>query len=721
MTKGISSAVLSLMFVWMVTSSAQAAEPPRSDIIIADFDGPTWGDWKGTGEAFGPGTGPVHLPRYQGDIGYLGTGYVTTFVENYPGQPNRFDKATGTLTSPPFKIHRHYLSLLFGGGVTKSTKNRKTCVNLLLGGTTHELAAGGPLGWHNCDVSAYDGQMAQIEIVDSAKDARLAADAFRQTDTEVTTQTTRTFVIDGAYLNMPVKHGLPNHFMRLEVDGKKVMAWSIELARNLKEVDFWAFVDVERYRGKTATVSIPANEPGNQGMAMLSVSNELVGAEQLYKEPWRPTLHFTAQRGWLNDPNGLFYYEGEWHLFYQWGPTANPFNNIFWGHAVSRDLVRWKHLPAAIYPGEISKGSCWSGTAWVDNENVTGFGRNGAAPLCVFWTDLGAGIAMGYSTDRGRTWLPYDRNPVFKSPRDPSICWVPELKKYVALTYQTAQFESTNLKDWQPTELGFPGRGECPDLFPLCVDGDPGKKRWVLNSTIGEFINGRFVCDPKEARDPYRGDFSGLTARGRFYAAQTFRNAPNNRIVQIAWLRGMKHMVRPDLPEAWCYQMLSLPYDLTLRKTPQGVRLFRYPVPELASLRGTMLSCLENVILKQGENPLAGVRGKSFDVEVEFEIPAVLDASHEFGLNVRGVPIEYIGENGGFGRDGRYTVKILGPTLKIKVVVDNRMMEVFMQDGLHQFTELPNPDSQSLAVFTKGKPIKVKSLVVYEMKSMWDQ
>ena len=256
-----------------------------------------------------------------------------------------------------------------------------------------------------------------------------------------------------------------------------------------------------------------------------------------YQEQHRPQFHFSPESKWMNDPNGMVYYDGEYHLFYQYYPDSTVWGPMHWGHAVSRDLVHWEHLPTALYPDSL--GYIFSGSALVDWNNTSGFGKDGQPPLIAIFTHhdpVGekAGRndfqyqSIAYSNDKGRTWTKYEGNPVVPNPgirdfRDPKVIWDKDSEQWImvfAAWDHVKFYASPNLKDW--THLSDFGKAwgshagvwECPDLFPMQVEGSATQK-WVLLLSInpgsvnggsgtqyfvGDFDGKDFVLDPEFAK-----------------------------------------------------------------------------------------------------------------------------------------------------------------------------------------------------------------------------
>ena len=234
---------------------------------------------------------------------------------------------------------------------------------------------------------------------------------------------------------------------------------------------------------------------------------------ELYHETDRPQFHFTAKQGWLNDPNGLVYYDGEYHLFFQFDPLLRGADaSKAWGHAVSADLVHWRQLDPALLPDAL--GPIWSGSAVVDCDNTSGLGRPGKLPLVALYTAAGGKSSeseghaftqcLAYSLDRGRTWTKYDHNPVLPQVvagnRDPRVVWYAPTRRWIMALYLDGDhfglFASPDLKAWTPIQtLTLPGSGECPDFFEMPVEGtgkNSHERRWIFSAANGQYQAGTF-------------------------------------------------------------------------------------------------------------------------------------------------------------------------------------------------------------------------------------
>ncbi len=244
----------------------------------------------------------------------------------------------------------------------------------------------------------------------------------------------REFKLDSKYLNLPVKNEAPECLVSLEVEGKKVREFVINLAPG--EPDYWVYLEVKDFAGKKGTlIAKEISKSQMKGFKSIFQANTFPGQDKLYKEKLRPQFHFTSKRGWVNDTNGLVYYEGEYHMFYQHNPFGCMGVNPSWGHAVSKDLIHWTEIGDAIYPDEL--GHVYSGSGVVDWKNTTGF-QTGDEPALVFtYTSAGGENqwskgksftqSIAYSNDRGRTVTKYKGNPVQENVvginRDPKALW----------------------------------------------------------------------------------------------------------------------------------------------------------------------------------------------------------------------------------------------------------------------------------------------------------
>ena len=320
-------------------------------------------------------------------------------------------------------------------------------------------------------------------------------------------------------------------------------------------------------------------------------------------DPWRPQFHYSPRANWMNDPNGMVYFNGEYHLMYQYFPGGQSWGPMHWGHAVSRDLMHWEHRPVALYPDEF--GMIFSGSAVVDWRDSSGFFGGKPGLVAVFThhaalpdtREVRQSQSLAYSADGGRSWVKHKGNPVLTEPslpdfRDPKVFWhEPEGRWIMALAAgdHIRFYASPNLREWTYTgefgrrEGSHQGVWECPDVFPLPVEGQPGETRWVLLVSIGGLPE-----DAEGSRTQYfLGTFRGgcfhggepaetvhwLDAGRDHYAGVTWSDAPDNRRILLGWMSNWKYAA--VTPAASFRGAMTLPRELALYAS--GSCLWRRP------------------------------------------------------------------------------------------------------------------------------------------------
>ncbi len=688
--------------------------PAAPDIVIADFEGKDYGDWKTEGDAFGPGPAQGTLPGQMTVSGYLGRGLVNSFFQG--------DGTVGTLTSPPFKLERRYVNFLIGGGQYPG----EACMVLLVDGQVVRTATGPNdkpggserLHWQSWDVGELLGKTAVIRIVDQRTGGwgHINVDQIVESDeSQQEVEKTVEIALQKQYLNFPVKNGAEMRRLSVQFTDGTARDFDVELA--LGEPDFWVFMDVSPFKGQKATVRTNLVEREAGVLARITNDDEIKGAADLYHERYRPQFHFSSRRGWNNDPNGLVYAAGEYHLFYQHNPYGWNWGNMHWGHAVSTDLVHWTELADALHPDPL--GPMFSGSAVVDENNTAGFQTGAEKVMVCIYTAAGnpAVQCIAYSNDRGRTWTTYAGNPVLPhiigGNRDPKVIWYEPGREWIMALYldqnDYALFSSPDLKQWtRLCDVNVPGTSECPEFFEIPVDGNKQDTRWVFYGGNGQYLIGRFDGKAFTVESgPHRLSFGNC-----FYASQTFNGIPpaDGRRIQIGW--GSVNM--PGMPFT---QMMDFPVELTLRTTNDGLQLFALPVREIETLHGRK-HAWKDIVLKEGENPASAVSGELFDVRAEFEV----GAAAQFGLYVRGIPVIYDVRSRQLScppcsapvepEDGKIRLRLLADRTSIEIFANNG--RIYMPVGV-----IPSDQVKSLDVFTRGGPTKMPSLEVYELKSAW--
>ncbi len=446
----------------------------------------------------------------------------------------------------------------------------------------------------------------------------------------------------------------------------------------------------------------------------------------LYKERYRPQFHFTSKQNWLNDPNGLMYYKGEYHLFFQHNPTGINWGNMTWGHAISKDMVHWDQIENAIYPDNL--GTIFSGSGVVDWDNTAGFQTGEEKSLICIYTSAGGTSdeskgqpftqSIAYSNDKGRTWIKYDKNPVLGhivgSNRDPKVIWHEPTERWIMALYldgnDYALFSSPNLKEWTHlSDIKLPNTSECPDIFELPVDGDPDNRKWVFwgangNHYIGTFDGRAF----KAESDLLRTDFGA-----NFYAAQTWSGIPESdgRRIQIAWMNGGKY---PDMP---FNQQMTFPVELTLRTTHNGIRLFRNPIREIKNIYQKEHSWQDKT-LTQKNDILSDIDSELLDIYAEIDL---LNAS-EIGFVINGEKVLYNKESKQLSCLGRTALlDAIDNKINLRILVDRTSIEVYGNDGYVSLSScfLPDPENKRINLYSTNSEANIISLKVYELRSAW--
>lgn len=491
----------------------------------------------------------------------------------------------------------------------------------------------------------------------------------------------------------------------------------------------WFTWDVKPFAGERVTLQIVDEATGSWGHINIDQIMQTdtppvppIEDAPIYAEAYRPQFHFTSQTGWLNDPNGLVYYKGEYHLFFQHNPKGTEWGNMTWGHAVSPDLLRWTQRQNAIEPDKL--GTIFSGSAVVDWDNTSGFQKGNEKPLVAFYTAAGGtspeskGVkftqCLAYSTDAGKTWTKYDGNPIIPhldhENRDPKVAWYEPAKLWILALYlnddRFALFTSPDLKTWTKTqEFAVPGTSECPDFFEMKVK-ETGQSKWVFTVADTRYLVGSFDGKTFTPETPLLQVEYGQNN----YAVQSYSDAPDGRRIQIGWMRNGKY---PRMP---FNQQMTIPVELTLRDTGNGPRLYSNPIREIESLHAGEQEW-KDVALAPGQNPLADLKGDLFRIRLEIE-PG--DAT-KIGLAVRGRKLEYSVAEKRMDAIGSATVALKDGRLALEVLVDRTTIETFVNDGEAAISGcyLPVDEGSPLSIFAEGGTAKVVRLIVNPLQSVW--
>ena len=476
-----------------------------------------------------------------------------------------------------------------------------------------------------------------------------------------------------------------------------------------------------------------------------------------YDEPFRLQYHFSPAANWMNDPNGMVYYDGEYHLFYQYHPDDIVWGPMHWGHAVSTDLVNWQHLPIALYPDEL--GYIFSGSAVIDWHDTAGFGAE--AMIAIFTHHDPAGRqsqSIAYSLDKGRSWTKYAGNPVIPTPanirnfRDPKVFWYGDgagsghwamaLAAGSAILFYT----SPDLKHWQASGgFGFgygstEGVWETPDLFELPVDGGP-ESRWVLTVGVGDgspaggsgmqYFVGHFDGQTFTSDNPKT---TALWADygADFYAAQSWSDLPDDRRLWLAWLSNWRYANQTPT-EPWRSAM-TIPRVVGLTQTAAGIRLTQSPAHELNSLR-RQSHHWANLAIQANESWQPGIAGELLEIIATFAPEPGVNA---LGLHLRvgddeRTTISYGPKSNTLivdrveAGDGSFNdqfaaihaapVRLIDGQLRLHLFVDRSSLELFVNDGSVSFSELlfPAAGSLGLTFFSSAGKTTIVDLEIHEL------
>lgn len=538
------------------------------------------------------------------------------------------------------------------------------------------------------------------------------------------TLTSPAFKIERNYISFLIGGGDEERYtcLNLLVDGKVVKS-ATGRCSDVLSAQSW---DVRPWLGHDATIEVVDRVSGDWGHINVdhiiqtdSPERPPVRVAPLYGEALRPQFHFTArqftmdrleprehQEGWINDLNGLIFYDGEWHLFGQRWATC-------WLHAVSHDLIHWTELEPAFWEEGPGVG-VQSGTCVVDYKNTSGLSKDAQnPPMVAFWSRFdNRSQCMCYSLDHGRTWHRYEGNPMFeKAEREPKVFWYtptdhPDKGHWVMVMYGNDAYHvltSPDLLHWKDEHHPIPNSFECPDLFELPLDGNAAHKKWVLIQGNGNYSVGTFDgVEFKEETKRYACDLGP-----NFYATQSWHNTDtgDGRRIQVAWMRGAFF---PGMP---FNQEISFPCELSLHSTPDGPRVFRKPIHELEKLLGKSHT-LTGRTIATGESLSLATKGDLYRLTAEVEIPD--GASLVFSLRGESVVLTSKDMNSG---EANGTVQ--GRVRNVDILLDRASIETFVNDGELSSTRYVLPKAEGVLVKAEGGPVVIRSMSLTPLKSAW--
>ncbi|MEE1017907.1 MAG: glycoside hydrolase family 32 protein [Acutalibacteraceae bacterium] len=485
--------------------------------------------------------------------------------------------------------------------------------------------------------------------------------------------------------------------------------YSLEIKLDNYYPDFYAYIDVSRFIGHMLDISVsPEMKPEYLTADEMDIYNA-------YNESMRPTVHFTAKNGWINDPNGLIYLDSTYHMFYQYNPAGTEWGNMHWGHAVSSDLLHWREKDIALFPDE--RGTMFSGCAVLDENNLLHKNDGDKKTALLYYTTTSPFCQnISYSTDGFDTIKEYEGNPtvpyIEHGSRDPKVIFCDELCCYIMALYVTDDvyciLKSDDLANWSELQrFHMSGENECPDIFPLTADD--GQRKWVFIGAhglyfIGDFDTGKFV--PKQEILPLHYDDTA-------YAAQTFSNLDNGRIVRMMWDRW-------NLPASGFNGQMGIPTDMSLSKVGDKYYLQAAPIREIESLYSNT-NRYESVNLStdckfcadlEDSAYLFNIKGGQYDCgKVELNV---------FGKAIR---LDFYKNEIAIG-DEHAPISVICGGLDLKVVVDRCSIEIFADGGKIMLTCV-NSDSfcdRNLPYFVMKSDFEavIDSIEIHSLKSIWE-
>ena len=492
---------------------------------------------------------------------------------------------------------------------------------------------------------------------------------------------------------------------------------------------------------------------------------------------YRPRHHYTADRSWLNDPNGLVYANGTYHLFYQHNPSGTVWGNMSWGHATSADLLHWDEQPVAIACDE--QEAIFSGSAVLDKTNTSGFGTPDNPPLVAIYTSAYTPASplngrqaqsLAYSTDNGATWTKYDGNPVLDRAsadfRDPKVFWYDGsagsywvMVAVEAVDREVVLYKSADLKTWEYLSTFGPanatgGVWECPDLFELPVDGDAGNTKWVLVVNLspggiaggsgGQYFLGSFdgvaftsettVTQGIQQDDSRMAEYGWLDWGRDYYAAVSFSNAPGGRRLMIGWMNNWQYGA--VTPTSGWRSAMSLVREVRLASRDGAVALVQAAVDPYGSGGATTYSEAGTALAVGTRWLPAEASGDVLRIDADIvpgtagEVGLLLRAdggertvlAYDSGRGVLSLDRTASGNTAfheAFASVQRVAVPLEDGRLRLRVFLDRCSVEVFAQDGLATITDqiFPGESSTSLAVFAEGGGATLVSLDVVRTRS----
>ena len=530
----------------------------------------------------------------------------------------------------------------------------------------------------------------------------------------------------GRYLWIPIQESAPEGKVQIIRNGALLMEQNVRMAR--ERVDYFVALYLQPYQGKGSFKVCVQNVPTGSICFSKLVQNDDPDYAFI-DEKYRPLYHQAPRRGWMNDPNGMFYKDGVWHLFYQYNPYGSMWGNMHWGHSASTDLVRWKDEGVALAPD--TWGTMFSGSCVVDENNTAGFGRGAVIAMYTSSrpTPFGGDVqaqCLAYSTDGGKTFTKYEGNPVLtaeeKDFRDPNMFWNEDINAWnliLAVGQEMRIYSSPNLKDWKEESrfgLGYgnhDGVWECPDLFPLS-DKTAEHTKWVLVCNInpggpfggsatqyfvGDFDGHRFTCDSAPQVTKW------MDWGKDHYATVSFWGAPEGRRTVLAWMSNWQYA--NDAPTMQYRSANSIARDLGLFQDGGEWYVSVKPSPEMLAARGKKLKspteACEMVVDLKGSATITLANTKGEKVVMTYD-----DDARTFSMDRT--------QSGNVAFSEAFPCTTVAPThgrlKQLRIFIDRCSIEAFDADGRVAMTNLVFPAEPYNTVKVKGG-----KATIWEVKS----
>ena len=513
------------------------------------------------------------------------------------------------------------------------------------------------------------------------------------------------------YLTLPVNKARSKKKLCFYCNGELVYDLDVHLD-NLAPT-FTSYVDISRFYGQELTLTVEPQMPLCIGEAD---EMELQG---LYEEPMRPLVHFTVKNGWNNDPNGLCFHNGVYHMFYQYNPCDIHWGNMHWGHAISADLIHWEEQDIKLFPD--AYGTEYSGCAYVDHENLSGLGSKEDPPILFYYTAAGGEnrLSQGqpytqrlaYSLDNGNTLIKHPDcilEHIVACNRDPKVVYVAEISSHVMILYlekgEFALFSSNDLYRWTLFQrLTIRNDGECPNLVRVPIKNNTGH-RWVIFGatgiyTVGSFVDGQFVPE----QDAYRA-----STESRWYAGQCFHNA--DEVIVIDWLR-------TQAVESRFSQAMGIPCRLELENAYDRLWLTKTPIDALQALAVTDESPTSP--LCDDTSLTIPLTQKAYDIS----LTADYDEENSLTLSLFGqaIAIDMHKNQVSVGKNA-CTLSLDRKRVSLRIIVDTTSVEIFADGGRFSFAASTFSDYNLMnATLNSHKPLKNATLSLFGLKSIWNK